>query len=54
MTLHRENKVNRIKQIVAMLIIFSWLPFQSQGAEEREPYDDRYCTTCHGADGRGN
>ena len=21
---------------------------------EREPYDDRYCTTCHGADGRGN
>jgi cytochrome c553 len=21
---------------------------------EREPFDDRYCTTCHGADGRGN
>ncbi len=23
-------------------------------AAEREPFDDRYCTTCHGADGRGN
>ena len=21
---------------------------------EREPFDDRYCTSCHGADGRGN
>ncbi|PCJ17407.1 MAG: cytochrome C [SAR86 cluster bacterium] len=21
---------------------------------EREPYNDRYCTTCHGVDGRGN
>lgn len=21
---------------------------------EREPFNDRYCTTCHGADGRGN
>lgn len=24
------------------------------GAAEGEPFDDRYCTTCHGADGRGN
>ncbi len=24
------------------------------GAAEREPFDDRYCTTCHGSDGRGN
>lgn len=23
-------------------------------AENREPYNDRYCTTCHGTDGRGN
>lgn len=23
-------------------------------AEDREPYNDRYCTTCHGTDGRGN
>ena len=23
-------------------------------AAEREPYNDRYCATCHGADGRGN
>lgn len=22
--------------------------------DEREPYDDRYCTTCHGIDGIGN
>jgi len=21
---------------------------------DREPFNDRYCTTCHGADGRGN
>jgi cbb3-type cytochrome c oxidase subunit III len=21
---------------------------------DREPYDDRYCTTCHGTDGKGN
>lgn len=23
-------------------------------AEDRESYNDRYCTTCHGTDGRGN
>ncbi|MCY4263401.1 MAG: c-type cytochrome, partial [Gammaproteobacteria bacterium] len=22
--------------------------------QELEPFNDRYCTTCHGADGRGN
>ena len=46
--------MNRKSLIGAMLTILCWLPFQLQGAEEREPYDDRYCTTCHGADGRGN
>lgn len=54
MTLYGENKVNRKRLIGAMLTILCWLPFQLQGAEEREPYDYRYCTTCHGADGRGN
>ena len=39
---------------VAILIIFSGLTFPLHGAEEREPYNDRYCTTCHGTDGRGN
>lgn len=23
-------------------------------ADNREPYNDRYCTTCHGTDGQGN
>ena len=26
----------------------------ANAAEEREPYNDRYCTTCHGTDGAGN
>ncbi len=30
------------------------LAASAAGAAEREPFDDRYCTTCHGADGRGN
>ena len=26
----------------------------AQGGEQREPFDDRYCQTCHGIDGIGN
>ncbi len=29
-------------------------PGRAQEAGGREPYDDRHCATCHGADGRGN
>ena len=34
--------------------MFSLQLMKSNAAEENESYDDRYCTTCHGADGRGN
>ncbi len=39
-----------------LLILPLWLFCAVSGASsaEREPYDDRYCATCHGADGRGN
>jgi cytochrome c oxidase subunit 2 len=46
--------MNRNKLLVTIFIILSGLSSYLQGAEEREPYDDRYCTTCHGSDGRGN
>ena len=32
--------------------ILPWM--KANAVEENESYDDRYCTTCHGADGRGN
>ena len=40
-------------RILLALAICQLIPFTSAAAE-REPYDDRYCTTCHGTDGRGN
>ena len=47
-------KMNKRKLSVAILIFFSGLTPLLFGAEEIEPYNDRYCTTCHGTDGRGN
>lgn len=35
--------------LICLLCVPSLAP-----AAEREPFDDRYCTTCHGTDGRGN
>ena len=35
------------------LVCFLCIPSLASAAE-REPFDDRYCTTCHGTDGRGN
>jgi cytochrome c553 len=52
--LYGKNKVSKNKLTVVICGFLYGLSFQLQGAEEREPYDDFYCTTCHGADGRGN
>ena len=40
-------------RILPALAVCQLIPCTSAAAE-REPYDDRYCTTCHGTDGRGN
>lgn len=38
-----------------LIITFLGLPAALLAADDgREPYDDRYCTTCHGTDGKGN
>ena len=44
-----------------VIVLFAALSFYSvkvyaaeNSPEPREPYNDRYCTTCHGTDGRGN
>jgi cytochrome c553 len=41
-----------------ILLIIAFVPWNNSNfaAEEteREPYNDRYCVTCHGVDGRGN
>ncbi len=45
--------IRYVKVFVSTLLISAstW----SVAAEEgREPYNDRYCTTCHGTDGQGN
>ncbi len=34
------------------LLLSSTISFAAEN--EREPFNDRYCTTCHGSDGRGN
>ncbi len=43
-----------LKSIIAgsLCIVFSGSVAAAE--TEREPFDDRYCTTCHGADGIGN
>ena len=44
----------RKRLLVILVLALSVHSIQVNAAEEREPYDDRYCTTCHGTDGRGN
>ena len=46
--------MNRMRLIIPLVFMFSLQLMKSNAAEENESYDDRYCTTCHGADGRGN
>ncbi len=43
-----------MKQAVRALVLLSFCATAIAQEAEREPYNDRYCTTCHGADGRGN
>ena len=35
-------------------IVLASIAIGAAAAAERESFDDRYCTTCHGTDGRGN
>ena len=38
--------------VLLFLLLLSTISFAAE--DEREPFNDRYCTTCHGSDGRGN
>lgn len=45
--------IRYFKVVISALLVFG--SALSMAAEEgREPYNDRYCTTCHGTDGQGN
>lgn len=44
----------RKRYFVFVLVFVSLNMVHAQEANEREPFNDRYCTTCHGTDGRGN
>lgn len=40
---------------ILIVLVFLFTPSGLSAADEgREPYNDRYCTTCHGTDGKGN
>ncbi|MEQ8952995.1 MAG: c-type cytochrome, partial [Gammaproteobacteria bacterium] len=39
---------------VTALVLIAWSYSLYAQEVEREAYNDRYCTTCHGTDGRGN
>lgn len=43
-----------LKTILAFSLCMILLGSANAAESEREPFDDRYCTTCHGSDGRGN
>lgn len=45
--------IRYFKVIVSALLI-SGSAWSLAAEEGREPYNDRYCTTCHGTDGQGN
>jgi len=47
MKLHRGNLL-----ALLFLLLSSTTTFAADN--EREPFNDRYCTTCHGTDGKGN
>jgi len=49
-----QCSISRIQFILTVLISIT-TSMQILAAEsEREPFNDRYCTTCHGTDGKGN
>ena len=43
-----------MKRIWILIACLTGIATCGAAAAEREPFDDRYCTTCHGTDGRGN
>ena len=43
-----------LKTFLAFGVCIACIGGTSAAEPEREPFDDRYCTTCHGTDGRGN
>lgn len=46
--------MNRAMKYFVMSLAVIGGSFTSQAQEGREPFDDRYCQTCHGIDGVGN
>lgn len=48
--------IARVKHVLslAVLMLFSMQVAAQETGQEREPFDDRYCMTCHGIDGVGN
>lgn len=43
-----------MKRIWILATCLAGIAVGAATAAEREPFNDRYCTTCHGTDGRGN
>ena len=48
--------IANVKKVLGMatLMLVSLQTFAQEAEQEREPFDDRYCMTCHGIDGVGN
>lgn len=40
--------------LIVLMSLVSFVSATAQEGEGREPFDDRYCQTCHGIDGVGN
>jgi len=49
-----QSKYSLLKTLIVTLLAASSVNVSSAAESEREPFDDRYCTTCHGIDGIGN
>ena len=43
-----------LKTFLALSLCMVCIGNAAAAESQREPFDDRYCTTCHGTDGRGN
>ncbi|MEC9086505.1 MAG: c-type cytochrome, partial [Pseudomonadota bacterium] len=52
--LNAFHKIWRLASRTLAVVAFCQLIPCTTAAAEREHYNDRYCTTCHGTDGRGN
>lgn len=49
-----KTRPRRALPLFLLCLGFAGLSLEALAEDAREPYDDFYCTTCHGADGRGN